>query len=346
MWGLGGVCDEKGAFVPLSAYDGGWATHGGAYPFAEPEYKDDDVVYFGPFFSHWGHFLVDLIGRMWYIAKNGRMKVAYLGEQDPQGNFLEFFRLLGLEEADLVHVTEPTRFRRVIVPEYSCRSCVWYTNEYRLIFDAVLHSVEKSAGLNYDSYEKVYFSRLAFGEAKKKEVGEKQLADWLVANGYKTVSPEQLSLRQQVHIWNHATHIACLDGTIPLNVSFCKNKELRLLVIHKTHLEHKNLELALLMRPCEVVLLDAYCEPFKKYPVSIGAGPFLLCISKDVVMFSKMEDMYMPFSDLVRHVHLAVNYCRLVWRILDFKGKLHTAISRILPKQLKSRIRAVLNGLK
>ena len=30
-WGLGGVCTEHNAFVELSAYDGGWATHGGGY---------------------------------------------------------------------------------------------------------------------------------------------------------------------------------------------------------------------------------------------------------------------------------------------------------------------------
>ena len=46
-WGLGGVCDPNGEFVSLSYYDGGWATHGGIYPYDEPEYEDFDVVFFG-----------------------------------------------------------------------------------------------------------------------------------------------------------------------------------------------------------------------------------------------------------------------------------------------------------
>ena len=44
MWGLGGVCDENGAFVALSAYDGGWATYGGAYPYEKPEYLRTDFI--------------------------------------------------------------------------------------------------------------------------------------------------------------------------------------------------------------------------------------------------------------------------------------------------------------
>ena len=42
MWGLGGVCREDGSFEPLSAYDGGWATHGGFYEWQDEEYVDEE----------------------------------------------------------------------------------------------------------------------------------------------------------------------------------------------------------------------------------------------------------------------------------------------------------------
>ena len=92
MWGLGGVCDAEKQFVPLSAYDGGWATHGGNYSWSEAQQMDCDAVYFGLYFPHWGHFLVDLMGRLWYYAKGlaegKQLKLAYIGEEIPKGNFL------------------------------------------------------------------------------------------------------------------------------------------------------------------------------------------------------------------------------------------------------------------
>lgn len=336
MWGLGGVCDESGAFVPLSAYDGGWATHGGAYPYEEPEYLDEDVVYFGLFFRHWGHFLVDLLGRMWYIARFGRKKVVYLGEEAPTGNFLECFRLLGLEETDLIHVTKPMRFRSVTVPEFSCKSCQWYSPEYRDIFDTMIANAQPQEIPG----KKIYFSRLSFGRGK--EVGEKQIAAWALANGFTAVAPEKLTVTQQIAIWNGAEEILCLDGSIPISVAFSRNQDLRLTVLHKTSLEHLNLELFLLMRPCRVTLLDAYREPFRGYPENIGAGPFLLEIGEDILQYSREQGMTVPYTKgQLARIRFFNNF-RLLWKIWNLPVKCRLLVSRLLPATLKKKIREVL----
>lgn len=339
-WGLGGVCNRENTFVDLSFYDGGWATHGGKYCWEKEAYLDCDVLYFSYFFPHWGHFLVDQIGRLWYYlqsSERSNLKIAYLGEDEPTGNFLQFFQLLGIRQDQLLHVTEPTRFRRVFVPEFSCKSCIWYTKEYRSIFDAVAHAAE---GLSsFQVPQKVYFSRRSFGKALSSEFGEEHLQTWLTSNGYTSVSPEKLTLIDQISIWNHAQSIACLDGSIPLNLNFCCNPELHLLVMHKTHLEHLNLELTLLMRPCRVVLLDAYYEPYKKYPTSIGAGPFLLCISPDILQYSLAHNMVMPFSQKDLQKQRLIGIWKLTWCILNIKGRLRMLASKLLPQKVKAAIR-------
>ena len=336
MWGLGGVCDADGNFVELSAYDGGWATHGGAYPYDAPEYIDEDVVYFGPFFPHWGHFLVDLIGRMWYIARFGRKKIVYLGEETPRGNFLECFRLLGLEEEDLIPVTKPTRFRSVTVPEFSCFSCRWYSREYRETFDTMIAAASpwEIPG------KKIYFSRLDFGRGK--EVGEKQIADWALANGFTAVAPEKLSVAQQIAIWNNAEEILCLDGSIPISIAFSRKEDLHLTVLHKTSLEHQNLELFLLMRPCQVTLLDAFREPFRGYPKNIGAGPFLLEIGEDILRYSQRRGWIVPYSPGQLSRIRFGNTFRLLWQIWNLPLKCRIALSRLLPAGLKKKLREVL----
>ena len=299
-WGLGGVCTEQNAFVELSAYDGGWATHGGSYSWQEERCLDCDVVYFGMYFNHWGHFLIDLMGRLWYFAQNrGQgMKLAYLGEEEPRGNFLEIFRLLGIEEEDLIHVTEPTRFRNVIVPEFSCKSCQWYSPAYRGIFDAMINRVEEEgyAPEGLKDLKKVYFSRLSFGKAQASEFGEGKIARWLEANGFTAVGPETLSVRDQIYLWNHAEEIACLDGSIPMSIAFSNNPRLKLTIMHKTSLEHLNVELFLLMRPCHVTFLDVWFEPFRGYPKNIGAGPFLLHLGQDARDYSARRGWEFPLQ--------------------------------------------------
>lgn len=333
MWGLGGVCDEADEFVPLSYYNGGWATHGGRYEWTEEVHLDCDVVYFGMFFNHWGHFLVDLIGRLWYFAKNKgqKLKLAYLGTEEPKGNFLEFFSLLGIDQDDLIHITSPTRFNNVIVPEFSCKSCVWYSNEYRSIFDSMIETVEQEGYVpeNLPNLDKVYFTRLAFGKARQTEIGEEKLSKWLAINGFSLIPPERLSIRDQIYVWNHAGHIACLDGSIPISVAFSNNPDLTLTIMHKTHLEHLNVELYLLMRPCNVTFLDAYWEPFRSYPKNIGAGPFLFHITDDVFEYSAQMGWTVPFTKSRLFWVRIKNWFRLVFCIWNIKHKIRVLGSRV-----------------
>lgn len=294
MWGIGGVCDEYNNFVDLSKFDGGWAEHGGYYSWDEEDYIDESAVYFGVFFKHWGHFLVDLIGRMWFFSQSQKereqLKVAYIGEEEPAGNYLEFFELLGIKKEQLIHISKPTRFKKVIVPQYSSRPCIWYTSEYQSIFYTIAKNVEEEKH-RYSQKElnKVYFTRLNFAKAQENEIGEIHIAKWLESNGYSLISPEQLSLRDQVYIWNHTKEIVCIDGTIPLNVGFSQNRKLRLTVMHKTSFIHKNLDLYLLMSECNVTFMDVYREPFKRYPKSLGEGPFLFSLNGDIQKYSQKK---------------------------------------------------------
>lgn len=333
MWGLGGVCDEKGDFISLSYYDGGWATHGGGYEWGNECYMDCDVVYFGMFFNHWGHFLVDLIGRLWYFAKNRdcKLKLAYLGAEEPKGNFLEFFSLLGIEKEDLLHITTPTRFKNVIVPQYSCKSCGWYSDEYRSIFDSMIAAVENEGYVPADlpSLEKVYFTRLAFGKAKSTEIGEDKIAKWMETNGFSLIAPEKLSVRDQIYVWNHAGHIVCLDGSIPISVAFSNNPDLTLTILHKTHLEHLNVELYLLMRSCNVTFLDAYWEPFKNYPKNIGAGPFVFHITQDIFDYSAELGWVVPFTAGQLRLAKLKHWFQLVWCIWNLPIRIRIAGSKV-----------------
>lgn len=285
------------------------------------------------FFNHWGHFLVDLIGRMWYCIQHqiSEIKVAYLGEEDPKGNFLEFFELLGIQREQLIRITKPTRCRKVIVPEFSCRPCVWYTDEYQSIFDTVISRALnlEDSNSNAKRYKKIYFTRLRLPKAKFSEFGEKLIVEWMAKNGYEILSPEKLSLRQQIFLWNTAEEIVCINGSIPINCIFSQNFHLKLIVLNKTKLVHKNLDLFLLIRQQNVIFLDVYYEPFKNYPKSIGEGPFMIYISEDIYKYSIANDLVVPFSKLKVRKDFVYNYIRLIFRIGGIKIKLEDKLYKV-----------------
>src|SRR6218665_2927919 len=70
--GSGGVLDTQGNFVSASGMTESYLQYGKAYDIdrhSAPK-QDEEVIWFGLFINHWGHFLIELIGRMWYLLEH------------------------------------------------------------------------------------------------------------------------------------------------------------------------------------------------------------------------------------------------------------------------------------
>ena len=67
LFGKGGVVDENGQYVPMSAIPG---RVEGSYAVENPEFRDEKVVYCGYLVNHWGHFLIEGVTRLWYFLEN------------------------------------------------------------------------------------------------------------------------------------------------------------------------------------------------------------------------------------------------------------------------------------
>ena len=187
--------------------------------------------------------------------------------------------------------------------------------------------------------DKVYFARTSFGKARGSEFGEDLIVKWMEANGFAAVAPEKLSLRDQIYIWNHAKEIACLDGSIPMSLGFSGNRDLKLTILHKTSLEHLNVELYLLMRPCDVTLLDVWHEPYKKYPKNIGAGPFLLYLGEDAQAYSRQRSWVFPFTEGELLRRRKSDQRKMLWSIINLKGRTRQIVSRMVPQSVKNMLR-------
>ena len=83
-----GVVNQNGEYVALSAFEAlsevdSW---GGSYQIESAEYLDETVLYFGRFWKHWGHFLMDMVSWVWWIIENDmNIKIGYDAQGDIQG---------------------------------------------------------------------------------------------------------------------------------------------------------------------------------------------------------------------------------------------------------------------
>ncbi|HGF5649250.1 TPA: DUF563 domain-containing protein [Klebsiella quasipneumoniae subsp. similipneumoniae] len=286
-WGEGGVVDSGFSFIEVSGLYSKWSSFGGAYDFSKNKMEkiDDDVIWFGFFYKHWGHFLLDFISRMWILLDDYRgQKIVYVSHGDViDGNYMEFFNLLGIENDKLIRIDKVTQCKSVIVPEYAKKE-----NEYHSYYLRLMNTVSKAA-VNTSSEPltpglKVYFSRMAFKDAAKKEFGEEYIENLMLSAGYSVMYPEKMTLKQQVSIWNSADEIICINGTIPLNLIFAMSHMQNVFILNKAKIHHQNLIDIIDIRALKnIKFIDCFYEKFSSKAQNLGRGPFFLRVSDELV---------------------------------------------------------------
>jgi len=276
FWSVGGVLDKDKHFVEESATS---YFFGGNYEIYNEniKYIDEEVIFFGPFIEHWGHFICDQISRLWYILENpNKYKIAYCGwdfgnkrKETIRSNYLELLELIGIKKEQLIEVQRPLQFKKIIIPEFSFKPGFYYTNEYcNLIKKIVDEALKKDISVE----EKIYFTRQNFKFADK-EYGEKDLVEIFIENGFVVKSPENLSLIEQINILNKAKTVAAITGSITHNYMFCMNKETNLILLNKFGRINRYQSIIDNISLGNITYIDSYKSFFT---VLFGMGPFIL----------------------------------------------------------------------
>ena len=225
-WGSGGAIDETGRLIAASRLGD---IFGEVYPFNQSELiKLNETVYYIPVIpKHWGHFLSDVLCRFWFTLDGNDLgcRIAYctheFGEEGITANYLETLELLGIEKDRLLYIDKPTRFSKVLIPGPTFGDGKAYSDEYLEIIQKIKKKVlESEVTLLPRRREKIYFTRTNFRRSKHTEVGEKRIEKLFQNNGFTVISPETLSVREQVYYFSTCKVIASLSGTIAHQLVF------------------------------------------------------------------------------------------------------------------------------
>ncbi len=288
LFGKGGVVDENGNYVELSAIPGRVQF---AYPFEAAQYKDEKVVYCGYLVNHWGHFLIEGITRLWYFMENDPTVDKYVFFMDEnetreiKGNYRIFLELLKIWDK-LEIITTPTTYREVIVPELGIHMREAYTPKLLKVFDAIADNVVVDPA--WDTPEKIYFSRSQFKKGLEFEFGFTALDNFFEKNGYKVLFPEKVPLDQMIHYIRNSKAVASLSGSLPHNMLFGRQGQ-TIEIIERLVISDDNQTDVNKMRELNVVYVDANIPV---YPIDF-VGPFIMGYTPELQLFAE-DRGYLP----------------------------------------------------
>lgn len=267
-----------------------------------------DVFYIGVYVRQWGHFLIDVVNRL-YDLEIDKYYFVYCSNIEIEGNYRDFLESIGITRDRLIQIKENeiVRFDKILVQEEGFVPGLYYTEKFRLIYKEIWNKRKEDLDSCYFFNKKIYLSRQKFTEARFKETGEASIQKFLVENGFEVWYPEQLSLEQQLMIFNYAKQIAFISGTIGHNMLFTsrEREEPAFLVLEKTALPNNSQRMIEEMIFGEkkeqfVVHIPIYKENRWIKPVSYGEGPFLLCVTDELRKYFDKRDK----NDLI-----FLNYC-------------------------------------
>ena len=307
----GGVTDKQGNYIDISErrllrYKMDHVIKEDLY---KVQYKDETVCYLGPIAGYWGHILTEISCCLWYALEYPNMKWVYFDYTDPKVTLirrplLEFLELVGIKESDLIPITEPTQFSKVIVPEVSAVFGEWYTKEYKNIYDFIRGRVEG----NCTSHHKIYLTKTEFDDEKNNQIGEGAIKKVFASNGWFCVAPEKISIKEQVVMMANAEEIVAPEGTLPHNILFCQD-HVKVTIINRKADVNKYQMLINQLRNAKVTYVDCWHMLLPVYH-----GPYIFSINQNFINYANDNNILIKINDR-QYIH---EYLKIFWYILRY----------------------------
>ena len=297
--------------------------------------NNEEVVYIGSLICIWGHCLTDNLKHLWFLQDERykhltKLKFAYTmcNENDSfSGSLKALFNKLGVFEDQMIRISGAERFSKVYLPE-QCFFCVpggalyrsgyrYYTKEYQQIIQKIIECTEKRPGP-----EKIYLTRtkcITQAKNRYRDFGESSIEDFFRKLGYDIISPEELTLDEQISVVHSCKYFASTQGSISLNALFCKEGT-EVCIINKQNYNAPYQLAVNQLISCNITIIDANQSTLndKSKP---WEGPFFLYQSKELCAWGNQQYRGFPFKDYA--MYLAVGEAKEAMRkFRKMKGRI------------------------
>lgn len=313
----GGVVSENGTFIRTSGWFENDKCEGYEFDPSSLKYRKETVIYIGYFNATWGHALTDNLKKLWYLATkecqeqlSQGAKFVYITKHNRAmpDHVFRLFELAGFDLHQTEHITEPTRFERIVVPDNSfivdegpvASAHRYFTKEFKDTIEIIKRNAKK---VEASFPEKIYFTRTKF--ARKRELGEENIERVFKQKGYAIISPEQHSVDEQIQMMLQCNSFASTEGSVSHNSMFCKPGT-EVVLIRKVHVVN-NYQMAInQMTGIRVTYIDAN-NSIRAPKEATWLGPYYFCVNKHMKKWAGISTFVWPW-------YLSVSWCKYLLR--------------------------------
>lgn len=217
---IGGVVTEDGRYFSPSGLRRGNGTVpvvlGHDVDVKESDYVVTPTIYGGFYYNnHFGHFVTETMARLW-LGGMPSVFIAAPWVKDISGFPAELLHAAGVKYPETPIIKKATKFKTLFVPEPSLGVAddnIYASASIRPFWIAN-HYFKKAGNKN----RRVYLTRA--GLTKGRVHGETVIEEAFREDGYEIISPEKLSIAEQVQLVNDASVVAGCVGSALHNMMF------------------------------------------------------------------------------------------------------------------------------
>ena len=239
-----------------------------------------------------------------------------------QKNFARLLEILEIVLKRLQPIYRPIQFENIILPDKSFGAEV--TNEYRETIELVRNFALKNSTTT--SAKKIYYF---YGRS---QFGEERLADYFKSKGYEIISPEKLTLDEQLNLLINAESFASTLGSCAHNSIFLRdNSEVILIPRAANRFTYYQPQIDQ-VHPMNINYVDSSVSVFNTFN-----GPYCYIISEQLKKF--FGDKFTGYSDDDLKIFLAyvINSMKRGFKMNNDDLKYYAPIYQAICNQLKQR---------
>ncbi|MDR3290338.1 MAG: glycosyltransferase family 61 protein [Rickettsiales bacterium] len=268
-------------------------------------------------YNHYGHFMVDVMNRMWYLQDEKYKKMKIICCLEDYSYLFEWFYLLGIQKEQIILIKEGEyyKFKSIYVPEQSMGS-LYGTNNLHYNFVKTFNEISKNVSDKYN-YEKIFISRKKIvGSGLHKNIcdnifGEHKIAKIFEKNGYKIIYPEDYSLIEQVQLFKKCKVLASIGGSGLHNSVFLPDKSEVVCLFRDYHYTSFSCQCAIdFLKGHTTNYIDASINPFSYIYGTIpacsncivGVNQFVKNFFDDKGFVYKLKDLEVNKEEFLQYI--------------------------------------------
>jgi capsular polysaccharide biosynthesis protein len=305
-------------FVNWSAYGGAitsehkclpdapWNNNASCYDFETAIVEHKKVIYIGNIQNCFGHFFTDNLRKVWFL-KTAQAKelledgaeIVYTTDKAPLIPVaFEIWKMAGVDLSQARLIEKLTRFDVVYVPD----NCFFesedkmFTPEWSEMVESIKANAHKNktATIKSNNSSKwVYLTRIRLNKGGKTEIGEKEIVRVFEKQGFEIVSPERLSICDQINLMDDCDRLVATEGSIAHLSLFCKPKT-EVVILCKANYENSYQDVINEYADLNVTYIESHKSVMTLSDAPWG-GPFYLCVTKYLEKFVGHPIPHVPY---------------------------------------------------